>query len=164
MYFILHVGSNSLIVAVYSTGLKWTVMLNLSSRRKKCCDWLSMSATGTGGENGSKPPRHYWSLSHLWAPSGPGGSLDHPYITSPSIISTIKESNRVCWIKGTHNKWSTLFVTTIASVSLKEIIVFWKSLIIEICPEGFRVGIPALTRYLKLKNGMLKEGCGKRGA
>ena len=46
-------------------------------------DQLWTSVMGVRGGNGSKPPRHYWSLSHFCAPSGPGECLDHPYITSP---------------------------------------------------------------------------------
>lgn len=39
IHFISHVGSNLLIVAAQSTGLKWTVMLSLCSTEEECCDY-----------------------------------------------------------------------------------------------------------------------------
>lgn len=56
----------------------------------------------------------------------------------------------------------TLSVTSNTSISLKESIVFLKKFDPKGLPRGFGVGPASLTRYLRLKKRLRKEGYGRR--
>lgn len=120
-------------------------MLSLSSTGEKCCDWLAMSARGTGGGDGSKPSQRVLILISLL---GTFRTRRVPWSSShdqslAQFLQYIKESNKVYWIKWTH-KQMVLPCLLLPSPPLawRKWLFSKRSLIIETCQGGLELDRP----------------------